>query len=358
MNNDLFLPFTLGAYTLPNRIVMAPMTRSRAGDGDAPSHLAASYYAQRATAGLIITEASQVSAQAKGYPKTPGIFTDVQVANWCAVTDAVHAQGGRIFLQLWHVGRVSLTNLQELGTVPVGPSAIRAAGKTFTGGEYTTPRALDLNEMPGIVQQYVDGSQHAKAAGFDGVEIHGANGYLLDQFLRDGTNKREDAYGGTVANRARLLLETTEAVNGVWGKERVGVRLSPLSDFNDMHDSDPVETFVYAAQELSKLGIAYLHVMNPTNSVQPLVVPDPNAITSKMRVAFQGPFMLNGGYDKDTGGTAIGSGAADLISFSMPFIANPDLVRRYAENAPLNAPDPSTMYSGDAHGYTDYPTLA
>ncbi len=358
MNADLFSPLALGPLSLPNRIVMAPMTRSRAGEDDAPTDLAAAYYAQRATAGLIISEASQVSAQAKGYPKTPGVFSEAQVSGWRAVTDAVHAQGGHIFLQLWHVGRVSMTSLPETGALPVGPSAIKAAGRTFAGEEYLTPRALELSEIPGIVQQFADGAWHAKAAGFDGVEVHGANGYLPDQFLRDGTNQRTDAYGGAVENRARLLLELTEAVIGVWGAARVGVRLSPLADFNDMHDSDPAATFTYAARALSELSIGYLHVIEPVNSDHMMAKAGAEPVAPLLRQAFGGVFMLNGGYSKETGNAAIASGAADLISFGTPFIANPDLVKRYTEDAPLNTPDQATMYGGDAKGYTDYPALA
>jgi len=358
MSTDLFSPIALGPLTLPNRLVMAPMTRSRTGAADTPTDLAATYYAQRATAGLIIAEATQVSALAKGYPLTPGIYNNAQVAGWRSVTDAVHAKGGRIFLQLWHVGRVALQSVLPDNALPVGPSAVKPAGKTFTGEEYVTPRALELSEIPSIVEQYRNGAGHAKAAGFDGVEIHGANGYLLDQFLRDGTNQRTDAYGGSEANRARLLLEVTEAVIDVWGKERVGVRLSPFSAFNDMRDSDPVTTFAYAARKLSDLGIVYLHIIEPINSDHIMAVPGVEPIAPLLRESFQGIVMLNGGYNKETGNAAIESGAADMISFGIPFLTNPDLVRRYAENAALNAPDQSTMYGGDAHGYTDYPTLA
>jgi N-ethylmaleimide reductase len=357
MSTDLLSPFTLGALTLPNRVVMAPMTRSRAGEGDMPTDVMATYYAQRASAGLIISEATQVSVSAKGYPGTPGIHSDAQMAGWRKVTAAVHARGGRIFLQLWYVGRVSLTTLPETGALPVGPSAVKPAGKTFAGEEYPTPRALELSEMPGIVQQYVDGARNAVAAGFDGVEVHGANGYLLDQFLRDGTNQRTDAYGGSVENRGRLLLEVTEAVAGVWGRERVGVRISPYSEFNDMRDSDPVATFAYAARKLSDLGIAYLHVVEPIAGTFGLGAPGAEPIAPLLREAFRGALILNGGYDKDTANAAIAAGSADLISFGLPFIANPDLVTRFATEAPLAQPDRATFYGGDAHGYTDYPAL-
>ena len=360
MSNDLFSPWTLGPITLANRMVMAPLTRSRAGDGDAPTDLALAYYTQRATAGLIITEATQVSAQGKGYPKTPGIFTDAQVAGWRKITESVHAQGGHIYLQLWHVGRISHPSTQSGGALPVGPSAIKPAGKIYTDTgeqEFVTPRALELSEIPSVIQQYVDGARHAKSAGFDGVEIHGANGYLLDQFLRDGANHRTDEYGGSVENRARLLLEVTEAVAQVWGADRVGVRLSPLSNFNDMQDSDPVATFTYVTRKLRGLGITYLHVIEPVNSDHPMAMPGTKPIAPLLREIFGGTFMINGGYNKETGSAAIASGSADLIAFGVPFIANPDLVKRYETDAALNTPDPSSFYSGDAGGYTDYPAL-
>lgn len=354
MNNDLFSPLTVGSLQLPNRIVMAPMTRSRAGENGVPSDLAVTYYEQRASAGLIISEASQVSAQGKGYPSTPGTYTDAHTAGWRKITDAVHAKGGRIVLQLWHVGRIALSSVQENGATPVAPSAITPAGKNFAGEDYVQPRALELSEIPDVVRQFVAGAQHAKSAGFDGVEIHGANGYLLDQFLRDGTNQRTDHYGGSIENRARLLLEITEAVIAVWGKDRVGVRLSPLGAFNDMHDSDPLATFTYAAQKLSDLGIAYLHVIDP-KTAEP--APGSQPIAAALRNAFKGAFMLNGGYNRETANADIASGAADLISFGTPYIANPDLVERFRAGAALNAPDPATMYGGSAAGYIDYPAL-
>ena len=360
---DLFSPLTLGPLTLPNRMVMAPLTRSRAADGDVPSDLAVTYYTQRATAGLIISEATQVSAQGKGYPKTPGIFTEDQVAGWQKVTNSVHAAGGRIFLQLWHVGRISHPDNQAHGETPVGPSAIKPSGKIYTDTgeqEFVTPRALETSELPGIIKQYAVGAQNAKNAGFDGVEVHGANGYLLDQFLRDSTNHRTDVYGGSVENRARLLLEATEAVIKVWGADRVGVRLSPYSGFNDIHDSSPVETFTYVAQKMRALGIVYLHVIEPVSSDHPMAVPESETrpIAPILREAFGGTFMINGGYNKENGTAAIESGYADLICLGVPFIANPDLVKRYRTDAALNTPDQSTFYAGSAGGYTDYPALA
>ena len=361
---DLFSPLTLGPLTLPNRLVMAPLTRSRAEDGDVPSNLAATYYTQRATAGLIISEATQISAQGKGYPKTPGIFTQDQIAGWREVTDSVHAAGGRIFLQMWHVGRISHPLTQANGELPVAPSAIKPSGKILTDSgeqEFVTPRALETAELPGIVRQYADGAANAKAAGFDGVEVHAANGYLLDQFLRDGTNQRTDAYGGSLENRARLPLEVTAAVMEVWGADRVGVRVSPYSGFGDIRDSDPVTTFTYFAQQLREMGAVYLHVIEPVHAGHMMSAPESatQPIVPLLREAFGGTLMVNGGYDKETGMAAIESGTADLIAFGVPFIVNPDLVRRYQIDAPLNTPAAqSTFYGGGAEGYTDYPALA
>jgi N-ethylmaleimide reductase len=353
---DLFTPFQLGALALPNRVVMAPMTRNRAGPGNVPGGLAAEYYRQRASAGLIVTEATQVSPQGVGYPGTPGIHDDHQVAGWRRVTDAVHAAGGRIFLQLWHVGRISHPSLQPYGALPVAPSAIAAKGDAFTASgpqPFVTPRALETAEIPGIVAQFENGARHARGAGFDGVEIHGANGYLIDQFLRDGTNRRTDRYGGTLENRARFLLEVTEAVAGVWGAERVGVRLSPQSDFNDMHDSDPRATFGHAALALEPFGLAYLHIVEPLGALPegtPPLGPD-------LKEAFAGPLMVNGGYTRPLAEAALARGEADLVSFGASFLANPDLPLRLARNAPLNAPDLATFYGGTERGYTDYPAL-
>ncbi|MFO1055457.1 MAG: alkene reductase [Dongiaceae bacterium] len=350
---DLFTPIAIGALTLPNRVVMAPMTRNRAGEGNAPVPLNATYYAQRASAGLLVTEASQVSPQGVGYPRTPGIHTDSQVEGWRAVTAAVHAAGGRIFLQLWHVGRISHPSLQPGGAAPVAPSAIAAAGQavTYTGMQpFPTPRALETDEVPQVVAQYAEGARRAQAAGFDGVELHAANGYLIDQFLRDGTNKRTDRYGGGVANRARFLLEVTEAVAGVWGAGRVGVRLSPRGEFNDMHDTDPAATFGHAAAALSGFGLAYLHI------VEPVGTPDP--LAPALKAAFNGPLMVNGGYDRAAADAAIAAGQADLVSFGATFLANPDLPARLRAGLPLNPPDRETFYGGTAKGYTDYPAHA
>jgi N-ethylmaleimide reductase len=352
----LFTPIQLGPNTLPNRIVMAPMTRSRAGEGNVPSDLAVTYYEQRASAGLIISEGTQVSQQGQGYIGTPGIYSDGQVAGWRKVTAAVHAKGGRIFAQLWHVGRISHPSFQLGGGLPVAPSAVGAEGQTFTATgpqAFGTPRALELDEIPGVVEQFAHGARQALAAGFDGVEIHGANGYLIDQFLRDGANHRTDAYGGPVENRARFLLEVTAAVVKVWGADRVGVRLSPLGAFNTMSDSNPEATFGYAAAALDRFGLAYLHAaMLP--GVLDATSPD-HAMARLLREKFHGPLIINGGFGRDTGNAVLAADLADLVSFGTLFLANPDLPERFAESAPLNEPRRDTFYTGGASGYIDYP---
>lgn len=356
---NLFTPIKLGAYKLPNRIVMAPLTRNRAGKGNVPQALNVTYYEQRASAGLIITEASQVSPQGVGYPATPGIHSAEQVAGWQEVTEAVHGKGGRIFLQLWHVGRISHPSLQPDGATPVAPSAIQPQGDamTYEGMQrFVTPRALELDEIPGIVDQYRYAAKNALEAGFDGVEVHGANGYLLDQFLRDGTNHRTDAYGGPVENRARLLLEVTEAVVEVFGGQRIGVRLSPSSTFNDMTDSDPRATFGYAVQALNRFDLAYLHLLEPSEAdLRYGGTPIP---TKEFRPLYNGLLMVNWDYDQAAGNAAIASGDADLVSYGKLFIANPDLPERFAKQAALNEPNPDTFYGGGEAGYTDYPILA
>jgi N-ethylmaleimide reductase len=349
---DLFTPVALGAHDLKNRIVMAPMTRNRASEGNVPQALNAEYYAQRASAGLIITEATQVSPQGVGYPATPGIHSAAQVAGWKAVTGAVHARGGRIFLQLWHVGRISHPSLQPGGALPVAPSALKPEGEgmTYEGPKpYVTPRALETAEIPGIVEDYRKGAANALAAGFDGVEIHAANGYLIDQFLRDGTNKRDDAYGGSAENRARLMLDVTEAVVDVWGADRVGIRLSPAGSFNSMSDSDPDATFGHAVKALNRFGLAYLHVVEDRSGAP--------VDWAALRAGFDGPYMVNGGFDRDRANDALARGAADLVSFGSRYLANPDLPERFAQGVPLNAPDQATFYGGGAEGYTDYPAI-
>lgn len=348
----LFEPYRFGPLHLSNRIVMAPMTRSRAIDGNIPNPLAETYYRQRASAGLIVTEATQVSPQGVGYIRTPGIHSPEQVAAWRKITAAVAREGGKIFLQLWHVGRISHPDFHG-GELPVAPSAIAAEGDVFTARgpqKMVTPRALDMSELPGIVEQFRRGAQNAKAAGFDGVEIHGANGYLLDQFTRDGTNHRTDAYGGSVENRARLPLEVTKAVIDVFGMERVGYRISPTGHYNSMSDSDPRTTFSHLTERLSALGIGYLHVVDPANG-QSRVAPH-------LRRLFDGTFIVNGGYGEASGNAAIAGGEADLVAFGAPFLANPDLPYRFGRKAQLNPPDHATFYAGEQKGYIDYPALA
>lgn len=356
--DDLFRPATLGPYTLSNRVVMAPLTRNRAGPGNVPQPLNADYYAQRASAGLIISEATQVSPQGVGYPATPGIHSAQQVAGWKRVTDAVHARGGRIFCQLWHVGRISHPSLQPEGALPVAPSAIRPQGMAFTYQglqPFVIPRALETSELPGIVEQYRNAAGNALTAGFDGVEIHAANGYLLDQFLRDGSNHRDDAYGGSVNNRARLLLEVAEAVTGVWGAERVGVRISPVNSFNDMRDSDPQATFNHVAVALSSLDFAYLHVVEGSIGEDGYT---PGAMDFRqLRQHFTGSYMANGGYTAQRARAALERGDADFIAFGVLFLANPDLPERLRRGGPFNPADADRFYGGDHAGYTDYPFL-
>ena len=338
-------------------MVMAPMTRNRAGQGNVPTELMATYYEQRSSAGLIVTEATQVSPQGVGYPGTPGIHSDEQVAGWKRVIDTVHRRGGRIFLQLWHVGRISHPSLQPGGALPVAPSAIAAEGEafTFTGMQkYVAPRALEISEIPGIVSDFAEGAKRAKAAGFDGVEIHGANGYLIDQFLRDGANKRTDAYGGSVENRVRFLREVTETVVGVWGADRVGVRLSPTGTFNSMSDSDPYKTFGHAASVLNSLKVVYIHVVEPVTEKPGLG----GRVSHLIRGNYRGKLIANGGYDLKSGNAAIASGEADLVSFGVLFLANPDLPARFKQGGTrLNPPQQASFYGGDHRGYTDYPPL-
>lgn len=358
-DTDLFSPVRLGPYTLANRIVMAPLTRSRAQSGDVPSPLAAEYYGQRASAGLIVSEATQISPQGKGYAFTPGIYSAAQVEGWRRVTEAVHGKRGRIFLQLWHVGRISHPSLQPGGGLPVAPSAVAPQGKAFTatGFEpFVTPRALDTEEIPGIVEDYRKAARNALDAGFDGVEVHAANGYLLEQFLRDSINRRTDRYGGSRENRARLLLEATEAVVSVWGAERVGLRLSPVSPANDLGpDSDPQATYSHVVEALNGLGLVYLHVVEGATQ-GPREVPNGFDL-QVLRRLFKGTYIANNGYDLALAREARRRNLADLIAFGRYFIANPDLVERLRRSAPLNELDRTTLYGGGAKGYTDYPFL-
>ncbi|KAF0844434.1 N-ethylmaleimide reductase [Methylovorus glucosotrophus] len=353
---DLFSPVSLGSIQLKNRMVMAPLTRNRAGTGNVPTDLNALYYQQRASAGLIITEATPISAMAHGYPATPGIHTPAQVEGWKKVVQAVHAQSGKIVLQLWHVGRISHPSLLPDNALPVAPSAIKPAGQAFTYQglqDFVTPRALELAELPGIVADYAAATKHALEAGFDGVEVHAANGYLLDQFLRDGSNKRTDQYGGSLENRSRLLLEVVNAVIAVAGADKVGVRISPLNPFNDMADSNPQALFNHVAEVLSPLGLAYLHAVEGGMGGGEVAPFDFNVL----RKHFKGPYIANLAYDKAKGNAAIASGHADAIAYGVPFLANPDLVERFRQDAPLNAPDQASFYGGTEKGYTDYPTL-
>jgi N-ethylmaleimide reductase len=355
----MFEPAQAGALKLANRIVMAPLTRNRAGPGLVPGKFAAEYYAQRATAGLIVSEATQISAQAQGYADTPGCYTDNQVAGWKKVTDDVHAKGGTIVVQLWHTGRVSHTCFQKDGQAPVGPSAIRANTKTFLAGrgfvDASMPRALELGEIPGIIEDFRYASIRAVEAGFDGVELHGAHGYLLDAFLRDGTNHRTDAYGGSIENRSRLILEVAAACAKAIGANRLGVRISPVSSAGDSRDSNPQPLFNHVVEGLSILRLAYVHVVEgETGGARDSIAFDYDALRDR----FDGNWMVNNGYDREMAMKTITSGRADLVSFGRLFMANPDLVERLSEDAPLNAlMDPKTFYGGGAHGYIDYPTL-
>lgn len=355
---SLFEPYALGALTLANRIVMAPLTRNRAGAGLVPSALAATYYAQRASAGLLITEATQISPQAQGYQDAPGLYTPEQIAGWRAVTDAVHAKGGRIFVQLWHVGRVSHVDLQPGGAAPVAPSAIRAATKVFVNNGFadvSEPRALELHELPGIVDDFRQAAANAIAAGFDGVEIHGANGYLLEQFIKDGANQRTDAYGGSIENRARLLLEVVAAVSKEIGADRTGVRISPVSPASGISGSEPQPHYDYIAEQLAALGIVYLHVVEGATGGPRDAAPfDYAALRSK----FTRTYLANNGYDLELANAQLRAGNVDLVAFGRPFISNPDLVERLHTGAALAPLNPATLYGGGAEGYIDYPSLA
>lgn len=357
---------TLGDLTLQNRIIMAPLTRMRSSQpGNIPYALNAQYYAQRATAGLIISEATQISQQGQGYPATPGIHSPEQVAGWKLVTNAVHENGGKMFLQLWHVGRISHSSHQPNGGLPVAPSAIKPSGKVVTAdwkqADYETPHALELNEIKAIIEDYRKACENAKAAGFDGVEVHSANGYLLDQFLNDGTNKREDEYGNTIENRARLLLEVMDVAISVWGKNRVGVRLSPYGTFNDMSDSDPLSLFSYVLEQLSQRHIAYVHMIEPRATSaggSDEIVSHAPCSAQIFRKKFKGVFISAGGYTPETAKQAVEDGLVDAVAFGRIFLANPDLVERIKIGAQLNKYNRATFYGGAEKGYTDYPFLS
>jgi N-ethylmaleimide reductase len=359
--SKLFTPTQVGPYRLSHRVAMAPLTRMRSDPGDIPSELMVEYYKQRTTkGGLIISEASPVSIRGNGYAGAPGIYSDTQIAGWQRVTETVHARGGRIFQQLWHVGRQSHVDLQPNGEAPIAPSAIAAEGYAYSKhGEvpFSMPRALELNEIPGIIEEFRAGAQRALRAGFDGVEIHGANGYLPDQFLQDGTNKRTDEYGGPIENRARFLLEVTQAAVSVWGPDRVGVRISPSGTYGSMSDSNPPATFGYVARELDRLGIAYLHVVEPRIKGTEEIAHGKAPIAAQhLRPKFSRTLIAAGGFAPDSAEAIIAAGDADLVAFGRQFISNPDLPERIRRRQPLNRYDRSTFYGGDARGYTDYPT--
>lgn len=363
--STLFDPITVGDITLTNRIIMAPLTRMRSKQpGNVPHALNATYYGQRASAGLIISEATQVSQQGQGYPGTPGIYSEEQVEGWSLVTDVVHEAAGKIFLQLWHVGRISHRSHQPNGELPVAPSAIKPSGGTFSADwkpvQFETPRALETSEITGIVEDFKRGAENAERAGFDGVEVHGANGYLLDQFLQDESNQRTDQYGGSIENRARLLLEVVDQAIQVWGPGRVGVRLSPYGTFNDMKDSDPVALFTYVLHQLSARGIAYVHLIEPRSSAagsQDGNIADAPDTAKIFRQAFQGVLISAGGYNREEAMAAVADRRVDAVAFGRLFIANPDLPARLQQNVELNAYDRNTFYGGAEKGYTDYPAL-
>lgn len=353
--NNLIEPLKVGDLTLPNRIILAPLTRCRTDEGRVPNAMMAEYYAQRASAGMILSEATSVSPQGVGYPDTPGIWSEEQVEGWKKVTRAVHVAGGRILLQLWHVGRVSHPLYLD-GALPVAPSAIAPKGYVSLlrpKQEFVVPRALDITEIPGIVESYRKGAENAKRAGFDGVEIHGANGYLLDQFLQDGSNHRDDAYGGSIENRARLMLEVTDAVISVWGAGRVGMHLAPRGDAHSMGDSDPLATFGYVAEQLGKRKIAFIFTRESLGS---------NRISPELKKRFGGVLIANEGFNRETAQQVIEAGEADAVAFGKEFIANPDLPHRLHLNAPLNPYHAETFYGYGQQdrkvGYTDYPELA
>jgi 2,4-dienoyl-CoA reductase-like NADH-dependent reductase (Old Yellow Enzyme family) len=348
--NTLFDPIRIGAWQLPNRILMAPLTRARAGTERIPNALMAEYYTQRASAGMIISEATSVMPMGVGYADTPGIWSPEQVTGWKLTTESVHKAGGRILLQLWHVGRISDPMFLN-GALPVAPSAVAAAGHVSLVRPlkpFVTPRPLELEEIPGIVAAYRKASENAHLAGFDGVEIHGANGYLLDQFLQDKTNHRQDAYGGPIENRARLMLEVVDAVMSVWGSDRVGMHLAPRGDSHDMGDSNPLATFGYVARELGKRRIAFICIRESLG---------PRRIGPQLKSAFGGNYIANEKFTFSTATQVLEAAEADAVAFGVPFLANPDLPKRFRLNTPLNQPDQSTFYAPGCKGYTDYPSL-
>ena len=356
---NLFESVQLGSLVLVNRVFMAPLTRNRADADGAPTELAATYYSQRASAGLIVTEATQISPMGKGYINTPGIHSPEQVRAWRRIVDAVHGKGGRIFLQLWHVGRISHSSLLPNNAQPVAPSAIRAHSQTLiaTGlAQVSEPVALTASGIKETLDDFRRAAGNAKAAGFDGVEIHAANGYLVDQFLRTGSNRRTDDYGGVASNRARFLTETVERVLEVWDSGQVGVRISPTGGFNDMSDDNPLETFSVAVAKLNSYGLGYLHVVETAQNSKGSSEED-MAMSAQLRTLWKGLYVVNGGYDGPGGEEAIRTGRADAVAYGRAFLSNPDLPRRLQLGAVLNEPDPTTFYGGGAVGYTSYPAL-
>lgn len=358
--NSLYDPITLGDLQLKNRVFMAPLTRNRATPDGVPGPLAATYYGQRASAGLIVTEATQISAMGKGYVNTPGIYSDEQISAWSEITRAVHEQGGRIFLQLWHVGRISHSSLLPENAAPLAPSPIKARAQTVVATGFvdvSQPKAMTLADIRQTVEDYRAAAINAKAAGFDGVEIHAANGYLIDQFLQTQSNCRLDEYGGVVANRVRFLREVVDAVLGVWDAQRVGVRISPGGTFNDMGDENPEQTFTHVVDVLNELHLGYLHVVQAS----PGEAPANQRLTDlfkRLRAAWRGVYIANGGYDAARGELAVSDGRADAVAYGRLFIANPDLPKRLRHGGPLNAPDPKSFYGGSEIGYVDYPAWA
>nr|WP_320119010.1 alkene reductase [uncultured Marinifilum sp.] len=357
-NNRLLSTFSIGDLDLKNRMVMAPMTRNRAGEGDVPTDLMVKYYEQRSGAGIIITEASQISPQAKGYPATPGIYSKDQIDAWKKITKAVHRKSGKIFIQLWHVGRISHPDFHD-GDLPVAPSAIKPAGQAFTYEglkDFVKPRTLEISEIKNIVEDYRIAAKNAKESGFDGVEIHAANGYLIDQFLVDKTNKRTDEYGGSIENRSRFLFEILDAVTEILPSKKVGIRLSPSGLFNDMGDSNPVELFSFVIKKLDQYNLAYLHLIEPLMPIDEYPQLIKNVLNYYGKL-YKGIRMINGGYTKESGNKAIQDGLVELVSFGVPYLANPDLEKRFELDADLNEANQDTFYGGNEVGYTDYPSL-
>jgi N-ethylmaleimide reductase len=357
---NLFDTYDLSGLRLPNRMVMSPMTRTRATEDDVATELAREYYVQRASAGLIITECTQVSDQGHGIIRAPGIHRPDQIEAWHSVTDGVHGAGGRIYLQIWHCGRAAHPEMRG-GDLPVGPSPISAQGDFFLPRgrvDFPVPRQLNIKELPGIVETFAQAPRNARAAGFDGVELHGANGYLQDQFLQDGSNQRTDTYGGPVANRARLMLETVEAMIAAWAAERIGVRMSPSSLLYGMHNSNDLETFGYVVRELGAMHPGYIHLCEPNAKDLKTGEIQIEHVAETFRPMTSAPIVINSGFDKEKASAVLSAGNADLVSFGVPYIANPDLVERYRLDAPLNKLDPATFYGVGPKGYTDYPALA